>query len=286
MRLFHISDLHFQADIPWSRFPSLGWRRLVAQTEYRLLGRRDRFAAVVATVRRLLAEAVSLKADHLLVSGDLTALALPEEFEEARQHLASWSGRMTIIPGNHDRYTPGAARARLFETTFERELTSDLPGAGSVGPYPVVKLVTREVALVGLCSARVPVSPGFAAGWIGRTQRRALAELLAHPELRRRSVFVTCHHAPFRPDGRPDRLNHGLVDARALLRVLSEGGAIALGHGHIHRRYRIDHPGAPPIFCAGSSTEVHRAGYFLYQIENRSLEATRVTYDDAAATSG
>ncbi len=56
MRLFHISDLHFQADIPLSRFPRLGWRRLVAQTEYRLLGRRKRFADVPGTVRRLLGE--------------------------------------------------------------------------------------------------------------------------------------------------------------------------------------------------------------------------------------
>src|ERR1700733_14769238 len=96
MRLFHISDVHFQADIPLSRFPSLGWRRLVAQTEYRLLGRRKRFGDVAATVRRLLAEAEAWRADHLLVSGDLTAIALPEEFEEARATLAGWSGRMTI----------------------------------------------------------------------------------------------------------------------------------------------------------------------------------------------
>jgi 3',5'-cyclic AMP phosphodiesterase CpdA len=279
MRLFHISDLHFQADVPLARFPTLGWRRLVAQTEYRLLGRRARFAHVADTVKRLLAEATVLKADHLLVSGDLTAIALPEEFEEAKASLASWSGRMTIIPGNHDRYTPGAARAKLFEEAFERELGSDLAGFAREGPYPIVKLASPEVALVGLCSSRVPLSPGFAAGWVGRAQRRALGELLAHPELKRRSVFVTCHHAPFRKDGRADRLNHGLVDARSLLRVLKAGGALALGHGHIHKRYRIDRPGETPIFCAGSSTESHRAGYFLYEIDGRAIEATPVVYD-------
>ena len=283
MRLFHISDLHFQADVPLSRFPSLGWRRLVAQAEYRILGRRDRFAHVATTVQRLLAEATALKADHLLVSGDLTAIALPEEFEAAKAGLAPWSGRMTIIPGNHDRYTPGAARAKLFENAFERELRSDLVGFAREGPYPIVKLVTPEVALVGLCSSRVPVSPGFAAGWVGRAQRGALAELLAHPELKQRSVFVTCHHAPFRKDGRADRLNHGLVDAKPLLRVLHEGDALALGHGHIHKRYRIDRPGTTPIFCAGSSTEEHRAGYFLYEIEGRQIDARPMFYAAAQA---
>ncbi len=277
MRLFHISDLHFQADIPLARFPTLGWRRLMAQTEYRLLGRRGRFATVVQTVKRLLAEADAQRADHLLVSGDLTALALPEEFEEARQHLRTWSGRMTIIPGNHDRYTPAAAKARLFESAFAPELKSDLAGYTQEGIYPLVKLPTDDAALIGLCSARVPVSPGFAAGWIGKRQRQGLAELLQRPELKKRTVFVTTHHGPYRMDGRPDRVNHGLVDAKALLQVLKEGRAAALGHGHIHRRYRIDVAGAPPVFCAGSSTEHAKEGYFRYVLEGGTVEATPVS---------
>jgi 3',5'-cyclic AMP phosphodiesterase CpdA len=283
MRLFHISDLHFQADIPLSRFPTLGWRRLVAQTEYRLLGRKDRFTGVVETVRRLLAEAEAAKADHLLVSGDLTALALPEEFEEAKAHLASWFGRMTIIPGNHDRYTPSAAKAKLFENTFASELSSDLSGYTQEGIYPIVKLPTPDSALIGLCSARVPVSPGFAAGWVGRRQRQGLAELLAMPELRKRTVFVTTHHGPYRPDGRPDRVSHGLVDAKPLLRVLRDGKAAALGHGHIHRRYRTDVAGFPPVFCAGSSTERSREGYFRYELQSGQVEATPVFFNAPAA---
>jgi 3',5'-cyclic AMP phosphodiesterase CpdA len=141
MRVMHISDLHFQADIPLSRFPRLGWRRLAAQTEYRLLGRRERFLLVPTTVAWLLQEAERLKVDHLLVSGDLTAIALLEEFEAARAALESWSGRMTILPGNHDVYVPRVARERLFERTFAKELQSDLPELCGEGPYPVVKLL-------------------------------------------------------------------------------------------------------------------------------------------------
>jgi len=282
MRLFHISDLHFQADIPLSRFPRLGWRRLVAQTEYRLLGRRKRFADVPSTVRRLLTEAEAWHADHLLVSGDLTAIALPEEFEEARAALAPWSGRMTIIPGNHDRYTPAAARAQLFEKAFERELQSDVPDSPVDGRFPIVKLVGPELAIVALTSARVPLMPGIAAGWIGKTQLGRLADLLQRPELRERAVFVACHHAPFRASGRPDRKNHGLVDASWLLRVLSDGQVIGLGHGHIHKRYRVDKPGQPPIFCAGSSTELGHRGFFRYEIHGRELSATAVSLEGGA----
>jgi len=286
MRLFHISDLHFQADIPLSRFPSLGWRRLVAQTEYRLLGRRKRFADVAGAVRRLLAEATAWGADHLLVSGDLTAIALPEEFEEARHALAGWSGRMTIIPGNHDRYTPAAARAQLFEKAFEEELRSDMRDSAVDGCYPLVKLVGTDAAVIGLTSARVPITPGFAAGWIGKRQRGRLAELLAAPDLRGRMIFVACHHAPFRANGEPDRKNHGLIDGAKLLSVLRDGRAAALGHGHIHKRYRIDKAGGPPIFCAGSSTELGHRGFFRYELRAGALAAEAISLEPVSPERG
>jgi 3',5'-cyclic AMP phosphodiesterase CpdA len=277
MRLCHISDLHFQADIPLSRFPTLGWRRLAAQAEYRLLGRKERFRDVPGTVRRLLAEATRWGADHLLVSGDLTAIALPEEFEAAREALSGWSGRMTILPGNHDRYTPDAARQQLFERAFEKELRSDLPESAVDGAYPLVKLVGADTALVGLTSARVPLIPGFAAGWIGAAQRRRLSEILQSAELRHRAIFVACHHAPFRSTGEPDRLNHGLLDAAQLLASLRDHRVVGLGHGHIHRRYRIDKPGGPPIFCAGSSTERGKQGFFRYEIQGQAVTAEAIS---------
>jgi hypothetical protein len=270
MRVMHISDLHFQADIPLSRFPTLGWRRLLAQAEYRMLGRRDRFLEVASTVKRLLQEAERLKVDHLLVSGDITALALPEEFEEARASLESWSGRMTILPGNHDRYTPQAARDLLFERAFGKELGSDLPDLCREGYYPFVKLLGVDAALVALSSARVPLTPGIAAGWVGKKQRGALAAILADRRMKDRAVLVSVHHAPLRRNGRPDRITHGLLDGRLVLAISAAGGALGLCHGHIHHRYRMDGPGHPPIFCAGSSTQKGREGYWLYELAGRT----------------
>jgi 3',5'-cyclic AMP phosphodiesterase CpdA len=266
MRVMHISDLHFQADIPFSRYPRLGWRRLLAQTEYRLLGRRERFLQVATTVSRLLSIAEGLKVDHLLVSGDITALALPEEFEEARHALQGWSGRMTVVPGNHDRYTPQASRDRLFERAFGAELSSDLPDLCGEGPYPLVKLLGKDAALIGLSSARVPLTPGIAAGWVGSRQRKALAAILSDRRLKGRAVMVSVHHAPLRPNGKKDRLTHGLLDARAVLSICVGGGVVGLCHGHIHHRYRTNGTGALPIFCAGSSTQRGQEGYWLYEL--------------------
>ena len=277
--MLHASDLHFQADCPVRRWPSLGWRRVVAQTEFRLLGRRKLFMEVASTVRRLLEEADRQKADHLLVSGDLTALALPEEFEAAREALAPWRGRLTIIPGNHDRYTPKASADRLFERAFAEDLVSDLPEHRREGLFPVVKLLGDDAATIGLCSARVPPSPGIAAGFIGRAQREGLEAALADPRVKGRAVLVAVHHAPLRPSGRPDFPTHGLLDASRLLGIADRAGVTAVCHGHIHRRYRLAGPGKLALFGAGSSTQAGMEGYWLLDFDRtglRSAEAVRL----------
>jgi 3',5'-cyclic AMP phosphodiesterase CpdA len=273
LKIFHISDLHFQTggpDLLWLRH---GWRRAIAHGRHLLGGRRRLFLEVEDVVRRLLAEAERLGASHLVVSGDLTTLALPEEFEAARAALAGWADRMTIIPGNHDRYTPESGRDRVFERAFGQALRSDLPDLCAEGEYPLVKLVGDEVALVGLCSARVTPLPGIAAGWVGALQRRALEAILRDPRLDGRAKLVVVHHGPFRPNGRPDRPQHGLFDAEALLDVAARADVTALLHGHIHHRYRVAGPGGLSIFCAGSSTEKGGRGYWLYDVDRAGLHA-------------
>ena len=61
----------------------------------------------------------SIPADHLLITGDLTTTALPAEFQDARDALGPTCSidpsRVSVIPGNHDRYTDGSVRHRQFE---------------------------------------------------------------------------------------------------------------------------------------------------------------------------
>ncbi len=266
MKILHASDLHFQADCPISRWPRLGWRRVAAQTEFRLLKRRLLFLSVEQTVRRILVDADRAGVDHLIVSGDLTALALPEEFAAAHAALAAWSDRITLVPGNHDRYTPAAMKDRLFEEVFADMLRSDLPEHRREGAFPVVKLPRDGLAVVGLSSARVPLTPGIAAGWVGRAQRDALAAILADPRVTGRAVIVTVHHAPRRPSGRRDWPTHGLWDGEEILDLASRAGVAAVCHGHIHERFRLTGPRGLPIFGAGSSTQRGVEGYWLFDV--------------------
>ncbi len=279
MRLLHMSDLHFQADCPVRRWPALGWRRVAAQTEFRLLGRRKLFLRVEETVAKLLDEADRLRVDHLVVSGDLTALALPEEFEAASAALGRWRDRMTIVPGNHDRYTPAAARELLFERAFERSLVPDLPEHRREGAFPGVKLVGEELAVIGLSSARVPPMPGIAAGLVGAAQLDGLRAALHDPRLSNRAVVLVVHHAPLRPSGRRDMPQHGLWDAPKLLEIAAAAGVAAICHGHIHDRFRVVGPGKVSIFGAGSSSQAGMEGYWLLELDRSGLlsaEAVRL----------
>src|SRR5262252_4643150 len=108
MRFLHCSDVHITED--YSKVPllKLGWRRWMA-------------LARLAELERV---------DHLIVTGDVTAYSLEAEFARARGamgRIADDRRRCTVIPGNHDRYTPGALATRRFEKYFGHLLESDLP---------------------------------------------------------------------------------------------------------------------------------------------------------------
>ena len=268
MRYLHLSDVHVTADYGQHSLLRLGWRRWIALGELRFGGRARAFAHAPQTISRILGDADRLAVDHLVLSGDLTAYALPEEFREVRTTLGRWAEdpvRATIIPGNHDRYTPGAHKTRRFEQSFGQLLVSDLPDVAVEEGFPFVRLLGAEDAVIGLLSARVPYFPGLSYGVVGRAQREAVARLLRRPELSGRAVLVVVHHAPFRKNGLPDRFLHGLVDAGPLLELLP-GDRFALLHGHLHQRFHFPPTDRRPhIFGAGSSTQAGHEGYWLIE---------------------
>jgi 3',5'-cyclic AMP phosphodiesterase CpdA len=130
MRFLHCSDIHVTQDyftVPWRR---LGWRRWLALFELTALGRAKQYASAPETLRRIVADAERLQADHVIVSGDVTSYATEEEFRSARELLAPFSEdsrRCTIVPGNHDAFTPRAVASRRFDKHFGHLLESDWP---------------------------------------------------------------------------------------------------------------------------------------------------------------
>lgn len=268
MRFLHCSDVHITGNYSSIPFLKLGWRRWIALGELTWGGRAKYYANARESLRAIADRAEALKVDHLIVSGDLTAYALDEEFAGAREALERWASdkrRLTVIPGNHDVYTPGAKRSGRFEKYFGALLESDLPEFAREGAFPFVRLVGDDTAVIGLLSARVPAVPGMSFGVIGPAQLEGLRAAVEDERLKSRAIVVVVHHAPLNKDGRPDKPFHGLRDAKQLFEI-ARGPRFAVLHGHIHKRYH--HPAQddrPHIFGAGSSTQRGREGYWLFE---------------------
>lgn len=278
MRFLHCSDVHITGDYETPSMLQLGWRRWMALLELNVKGRKRHFAKARQTLTQIARDAETLRVNHLIVSGDLTAYALEEEFIGAREALEPWAKdktRCTVIPGNHDTYTPGTVRDRRFERQFGHLLESDLPELTAEGPFPFVRLLGSEAAVVGLLSARVPLLPGFSFGVIGRAQLQALKTIVDDSRLAGRAVLVVVHHAPLTKAGKPDKPMHGLVDAKELFAVIP-GERFAVLHGHIHNRYH--HPATaerPHIFGAGSSTQAGREGYWVIETAEGKIASSQ-----------
>ena len=140
------------------------------------LGRLKRFAGVDERIRRLVDSTLALEPDHVLLTGDLTALGDETELREVRALLEPLIAqrRLTLIPGNHDRYTDAPGQ-RTFERVFGDLLRSDLPGHADGQGYPFVKLLGKSHALIGLDSTRVPSLGNYFFGRLGPAQLAALA---------------------------------------------------------------------------------------------------------------
>jgi 3',5'-cyclic AMP phosphodiesterase CpdA len=272
-RIAHISDLHVLAP------GGVEWRAMLFNkriTGYANLvrhrGRVYRRAYLEAVLQR-----VSREADHLVVTGDITNLALESEFADARSLLDEVSRRtdVTVVPGNHDIYLPSLLRRRRFPHHFGHFLRSDLPHLSldlPAGRYPCVKL-RGPVAIIALSSG-VPRPPFVSSGSLGPEQLAAFEAALAHPEVTRRTSVILVHHPPVDPRSRLARRLDGLVDAAAFRRPL---GGLARGlvlFGHLHRRVRYQLPtaaGALDVVGASGAALDHpdgsvRAGLNRYDI--------------------
>jgi 3',5'-cyclic AMP phosphodiesterase CpdA len=231
---------------------------------------------------RAVARAIAAsKADHVVVTGDLTNLALETEFEAVRrifdEDLRLSPNDVSIIPGNHDLYTRGALTSRRFTKYFGDYMTSDLPElAVDVGPghFPFVRF-RGPAAIIGLSSA-VPRAPLIAAGKLGKAQTDALARILVHPEVTKRTPVVLMHHPAHNPLSKVKTLLRGLDDAAVFFTTMNDVPRGLLLHGHLHRRIQrtwTTSRGSMQSVGATSASlhdhdEARMAGFNLYEIDD------------------
>jgi 3',5'-cyclic AMP phosphodiesterase CpdA len=246
LRIIHLSDVHV-------------WR--YSFNPFHLLNKRavGMFGLVIRRARKFRLERLrqvvervrSLDADHILITGDLTTTALPAEFRAARSELADLLGdpeRVTVVPGNHDRYTGGSVRLRHFEEWF---------GAFSPArPYPWLRPLDADTSILGLDATRSHLS---ATGRLPTEQLEAAKALLAEASTRPRRLIVACHYPVVAPPNYERDLRHKrMKNADEVRSWLSTIGPHLFCCGHVHAVWAISPNSVPGQLCLNAGAPLLR----------------------------
>jgi 3',5'-cyclic AMP phosphodiesterase CpdA len=248
-----------------------------------LLGRGRRFADAAHKLTELDRFRRDQQIDLVIFTGDYTALGTVTELRAARQAVTPLTAAplgYAHVPGNHDIYTRKAVRDKRFLQVFGDLLTTDFPEyCVEDGPWPAVRLIREDVAVVAVDSARPNPLPWQSSGRIPPAQLDALRRLLDDARIAQRFIFVITHYAPRLPGGEPDRQHHGLTNVDEFLDAC-QGICQGISHGallcgHVHHRYAIAVDGIHvQAFCSGSTTLDGREGLWVFDVEGESVRAT------------
>jgi 3',5'-cyclic AMP phosphodiesterase CpdA len=194
----------------------------------------------------------ALRPHLVVVSGDLTQRARPEQFREARAYLDTLPAPCLVVPGNHDvplynvlhRFFRPLARYRHY-------ISPDLEPAHLDG----------EIAVVGVNTARSAV---FKGGRINEQQIERVRQCICRLPNGVTKIVVT-HHPFDLPPGHDSRELVGR--ARKAMRMFASCGADILLSGHLHEshagdtklRYKID-GFAALVVQAGTATSTRGRG--------------------------
>jgi len=273
MRIAHISDLHIAAfdDVPLRRFANKRVTGLINLMTFR----RNEYSLDI--FERLVADLIDESFDHVVVTGDLSNLALESEFQAVFDRLKLLGGwrKVSVIPGNHDAYTRGAVATRRFESTFYPFMFrqfSDL----DVDVYPYLKLFDG-VAVVGVNTA-IRTPPLASWGRVGSRQMGRLIEILSSDRVRSAFKIVLLHHHLHERE-MPEQLLANLLDQNAFVNVIKGHSVDLVLHGHDH----VAHQGVlsngqhrTQVFGNGSSTRhdpdpARVARYNVYTVDDGQL---------------
>ena len=287
VRIAHLSDVHLPltGSLPWRMLNGkrvLGW--LNWQRKRRVIHTRTAVDAIIADLKQQ-------APDHILISGDLINIGLPDEYETALAWLTSVGSpqHVSLVPGNHDTYVPAQAvpglalwGAYMSDDAFGRALA--IPRVDQFGlRFPYVRRI-GQVAIIGVNSG-IATPPGSAAGEVGAAQLSALGQILKATADLGLVRLVMIHHPPL--PGLASG-NRALIDRAAFAVMLDHYGAELVVHGHNHTMTRITHAGAAIQGVASASaartngpeprarynvmTFRWDAGKFSVEIETRSFD--------------
>jgi 3',5'-cyclic AMP phosphodiesterase CpdA len=274
-RFLHTTDIHFLdlEGVPAWQFVG---KRLTGALNLLLHRRRKHDVALFDRMAQMVPR---LGLDRVVVTGDLTNLALPSEFELSRRKLEALPVPVTVIPGNHDTYTRGSARDELFEAHLGHFMDGErLDGER----YPFMER-HQDVALIGVSTA-VPTPPFDATGRCGAGQLERLGRMLATAAGEKLARVILIHHPPVAGVSKPRKM---LLDLEAFGRVIAQHGAELVLHGHEHKRLETRLPGPEgdvPVHGASSATSLSQkprreASFAIYELSPGGVSRELYTWN-------
>jgi Icc protein len=264
-RIAHLSDVHMLEEKPNpSTVHNLSLKFLSFGRPLDARGR-------VNKLRRALASAKRAGADHFIVSGDLTEVGAPAQFEAfagVLSEAAIQPDRVTLVPGNHDAYTSGDAWRRALEGPLRPYARGAAFEPGKVVDHGNVVFLPVDVS----CFQSIARS----AGELTAQAADVLTARLSDPYFQGKSVVIVQHHPPF-ARGVMQWID-GLRGYARLMDLLARHVHVQLLHGHLH--HVVDRivglgTGRSRIFGAPATVE-DREGVprvRLYEVHDGVLEA-------------
>jgi 3',5'-cyclic-AMP phosphodiesterase len=196
--------------------------------------------------------------DHVVVTGDVTHRGRAAEWQRFREAFAPLldAGRLTVIPGNHDRLGDDVARAMMTaRVEVEERDGAHIVKLDSTGPHNK-RLIDGHGAIDDHDLAAVDAA-------LSRAPRGALVVLCLHHHVLPLPMEGV-HESFMTWVGMPNARE--LARGRELLEVVRGRCDLVLhGHKHAPAAWRI-RGGARPMLVlnAGSSTELGRARVFAH----------------------
>ncbi len=254
MRIAQLSDLHIYSpdSLKASAFFTgcLPNRRFLGAANF-IMGRKSVHS--VEVLRAAVAAVSQARADHCVITGDLSNLAIDAEFAFVRSIIAPLGGpeRLSVIPGNHDCYTPESIRAARFEKHY-----GDLVFVDGRSGFPAYKDFDGCRLILARTPAMTP--PGFSWGRLGDEQMAEIVRLAREADGQGRYVVLAQHHH-LHDRGDVHEWTGPFKDRDRELAMLADApvGVVLHGHDHVHRDWEIPsthRSGRTRIICCGSST--------------------------------
>ncbi|MEO0410885.1 MAG: metallophosphoesterase [Pseudomonadota bacterium] len=269
MRFAHFTDLHLPIRSKPKVRALLNKRILGYQSWLRKRHKRHQ----QWTLDHLVADARTQAVDAALISGDITNIALPDEFSDAADWMAQAMRDLpaVMVPGNHDSYVDVPWSEGMGRLAPYMLGSPSLDSASSAEPqlrkdaddFPFMSALGLEQGICCICAnSAPPTAPGLASGRLGDRQIALMASMLEDAARCGHYRLIMLHHPV--TDGVVS-WRKGLGDAADFQAMIARVGADLIIHGHTHFPVHGALPGPDgPVTVIGGGSASHTAGHGRY----------------------